>query len=304
MQDFYAIPERAIRAFEQANRLSVVVHDLGQSLSPYIRPDRFHHTQPLCAAMKRSQHGHHCYEFELTNLRPQLGRFPEGRVQICHAGLVQWVMPVFWQKQLEWVLFAGQRTRGSDLATLEHDTTPPPRPSPWAAHTALPAPVGEAESQLLLELLRQLAARLRLWYSQEQDARAPAARSRRDRPESTGINRVVLLRRFIQANHTTPISLADLAVAMHLSSSRAAHLVRELSGQTFLDLLTEARLRTAASLLRHSNLKIPEVAQRSGFGDLSYFHRRFKLAMGTSPRRYRKSAEIAPSSPSPASFSV
>ncbi|HTL52122.1 MAG TPA: helix-turn-helix domain-containing protein [Planctomycetota bacterium] len=303
MQDFYAVPEQAIQAFEQATRLSVVVHDLGQSLSPFLRPDRYMHTQPLCAAMKRSQHGQKCYDFELTRLHPDMGRLPDGRVQLCHAGLVQWVVPVFWQKQLEWVLFAGQRTldrhppSGAPQVTLERDPTPPPRPSPWAANVVLPPPVDEIESQRLLELLRQLAARLRQWLAQSQDARTSADRRRRPGANQPTTSRAVLLRRFIAANHAQPVTLDDLAAALHLSTSRAAHVVRELAGQTFVDLLTEARLRTAASLLRHSDLKIPEIADRSGFGDLSYFHRCFKKAMHTTPHRYRTSAETVPGAP-------
>lgn len=294
MVDIHAVPEQAIGAFERWTGLTVVVHDLGNRLSPYLRPDRFMHTQPLCAAMKRSQHGDKCFDFEVTRLRPEVGRFPDGRVHLCHAGLVQWVAPVFWRKQLEWVLFAGQRRLGTEVFPIERDPTPPPQPSPWSAQAALPPTVSAADSELYLEGLRQLAARLRQWLQQIEDSRIEVrdrdARAQRE-PQPAAATRTTLIRRFLQVNHPQPVALADLAAALHLSVSRTAHLVQQLCGATFVELLTAARLRTAASLLRHSNLKIPEIARQSGFGDVSFFHRCFKKAMGMTPHRYRRNIE-------------
>ena len=86
--------------------------------------------------------------------------------------------------------------------------------------------------------------------------------------------------------------LQDLAEVLHLSESRAGHAVKEACGETFLKLLTEARLRTAANLLHHTNLSILDVALRSGFGEISHFHRSFRERFKTSPLKYRKLCEV------------
>jgi AraC-like DNA-binding protein len=106
------------------------------------------------------------------------------------------------------------------------------------------------------------------------------------------VPRGVAIRRFVQARHTDPIALADLAEALHLSESRTAHALRESCGTTFIRLVTEERVRTAAGLLASCDMPIAEVAYRSGFGDLAHFHRTFKRSMGTTPRRYRVHAEV------------
>ena len=97
---------------------------------------------------------------------------------------------------------------------------------------------------------------------------------------------------FIRQRHVEPVTIDDLAQALSLSPGRAAHVVRSLTGRSFGQLLTEARVRTAASLLSHTNLSVLDVALRSGFGDISNFHRRFKGSLGLSPLQYKKRVEV------------
>jgi len=290
--DLFDVPEHAIQAFERIHGLRVTVHDLAGTLWPFIAPDRFQHTQPLCQAVK-VLHPERCVAFGVTGMRRDLSNRPEGRVQVCFAGLVECVVPVFRRSALEWVLFAGLRLPGRDLATLVRDPQPPPARNVWPRGTPMPQPMGEAEAQTLLEALRQLAARLERWNLEREQAGARAMPKATSRDGFTDdlATRAALIRRFMQASHTAPVRLADLAERLGLSESRAAHAVREVCGQTFVELLTEARLRTAANLLRHTNLGVLEVALRSGFGDISNFHRCFRRRFKLTPLRYRKLAE-------------
>jgi len=296
--DPFAIPERAMRAYERMSGLRVTVHDLAGTLWPYLPPDRFRHTQPLCQAVKL-HHGDACMDFDITRLRRELPSQPEGRVQVCHAGLVEFIAPVFERKRLAWVLFAGLRLPGRKLRQAVRDSTPPPRPLPWPKGSALPAPVDDEEAAFLLELLRQLAARLKGWQQEMAWAGVtpPAAQDRKDGheafPDPLATRRAEIVR-FVYTRHTAPVGLADLAERLKLSASRAAHAVKEVCGRTFVQLLTEARLRTAANLLHHTDLSVLEVSLRSGFGEVSHFHRAFRRRFGLTPLKYRKQAERVP----------
>jgi len=77
------------------------------------------------------------------------------------------------------------------------------------------------------------------------------------------------------------------------SESRAGHAVREACGASFIELLAETRLKTAAGLLRYSNLPVVDVAERSGFGDLSHFHQAFRKRYRMTPHKYRRKFEKA-----------
>ena len=56
---------------------------------------------------------------------------------------------------------------------------------------------------------------------------------------------------------------------------------------TPMDYLNEYRIRMACHLLMNSGRNITEIAQRCGFGNSSYFTRRFQQKMGCSPSTFR-----------------
>nr|MBA3845626.1 helix-turn-helix transcriptional regulator [Planctomycetota bacterium] len=146
-------------------------------------------------------------------------------------------------------------------------------------------PIDRDEAQQALEGLRQLGARLRQWLDEVLGARAdqrlPAPSDRRQS-----------IHGFIAGEHRRGIGLADLARHLGLSPNRAAHVVRALCGRTFVQLLTEARLRTACTLLARTDLNVGDVATRSGFGDADHFHRVFRRSLMTTPAAYRRQPPV------------
>jgi AraC-like DNA-binding protein len=279
------VPELAIVAFERLSGLTVTVHDLEGRLWPFLPPERLMHHAPLCAIVKSGPFGHACIDFSVTQLRQQIGGQRAGRIQVCHAGLIEWVVPVFQQgtDELRWLFFAGQRTAGRLKQAIRDGRSPTPRQ--WPASAKLPPPVDDDEAGMILESLRQLAARLSDWMAQFDDrSPTPAA----DAPPQDLPARRAWILRFIRLSHVEPIRLADIAERLSLSEGRAGHLIREACGKTFVELVNEARVRTAAALLRHSDLPVAQVALRAGWGDVSRFHRVFRAHTGTTPMKYRR----------------
>ena len=84
------------------------------------------------------------------------------------------------------------------------------------------------------------------------------------------------------------ISVADLAAEMHLSPSRTSHLVKELFGAPFQDLVIRHRLQRALHFLRSTDLPVAAVGRRVGIENEYYFNRLFKRAYGEPPARYRR----------------
>lgn len=89
-------------------------------------------------------------------------------------------------------------------------------------------------------------------------------------------------------DHYKDASLADVARKFHYSDSQLQRIIKKNTGRSFNDLLLQTRLKKACALLKNNSLTIQEVAENSGFHDLSNFHRAFKKAMGITPARYRK----------------
>lgn len=94
---------------------------------------------------------------------------------------------------------------------------------------------------------------------------------------------------FMSDNYRSRISLRSVAQAVDLSPCRLAHLIKEHTGKTVVQLIDEMRIRHAQHLLRRTSLKAEAIALESGFGDHSYFIKHFRRLTGTTPRKYRRS---------------
>ncbi len=288
MSETISEPERALRCYERWSGLQVVVHDLVGGLTGQLPPTRHRHEQALCRAVKTGPHGARCLAWEIPRLRSVLAAEPTARIQVCHAGLVELVAPLLFAGRLGVVLFAGQRLPGGDL---EAAADPVRSPVTWSHRASMPARWSADEAEFALEGLRQLGARLRAWLGEQPHLALGTGQA--DSGQTGGgptLDRRRSILDFIALQCTGQLSLTDLATHLQVGPHRAAHVVRDLCGTTFVALVTDARMRIASSLLHTTDLAVPEVARRSGFGDANHFHRLFRRRFGTTPHRYRNTA--------------
>ncbi|XEC92630.1 helix-turn-helix domain-containing protein [Paenibacillus tarimensis] len=95
---------------------------------------------------------------------------------------------------------------------------------------------------------------------------------------------------YIEANYTNPhLSLARMAKILDITPNYLSSLFTSQTGLTFSQHLITIRLHHAKQMLRETNLKIYEIAQRSGYSDAAYFSRLFKSTFGISPNKYKAS---------------
>ena len=95
---------------------------------------------------------------------------------------------------------------------------------------------------------------------------------------------------YIQDHFTEQqFSLRQLAEEFHLSQSYVTRLIKQETGSSFSELLTRMRIDRAVSLLVQSpDMKLVEIAERTGFASQHYFSRVFKEKIGFSPADYRE----------------
>lgn len=93
-------------------------------------------------------------------------------------------------------------------------------------------------------------------------------------------------REYVRNNYHKPLTLEEVAAAVHLSPCYLSRLFTRESGRTFQEYLTSVRISAAKELLRDRRLSLQQVAGRVGYADVSYFIRVFKKLEGTTPRRY------------------
>ena len=93
---------------------------------------------------------------------------------------------------------------------------------------------------------------------------------------------------YIAENFTEPITLDNIAEAVGLSTFRIAHLLKEATGKTALQNIQYMRIQEARRLLENGDMSCTDIAYEAGFGDQSYFIKKFRKWMGITPAKYRK----------------
>jgi AraC-like DNA-binding protein len=94
----------------------------------------------------------------------------------------------------------------------------------------------------------------------------------------------------VERLYSTPASTAEVARSLGYTPGHLTTIVRERTGRTVLDWLTERRMTEARRLLLDTDLPLSAVAGRVGYRDAAYLVRRFRVAHGTTPQRWRRAA--------------
>ena len=98
--------------------------------------------------------------------------------------------------------------------------------------------------------------------------------------------RLMDMQNYIQTNYQT-VTLVTLAAHFHLSTPYASKYIKEKSGRTFGELLTEVRMKKAKTLLANGNMTVETVSYAIGYPSVEHFTRLFKKKFGTTPARFR-----------------
>lgn len=91
--------------------------------------------------------------------------------------------------------------------------------------------------------------------------------------------------------HFKSTSLKETAQKFHYSENYISRLIKQYTGKTFTKTLQELRLNHAVRLLSSSTAPLEQVAEQSGFFDLSHFYRCFKEHYAMTPVQYRQRAQ-------------
>ncbi|UUZ89348.1 helix-turn-helix transcriptional regulator [Paenibacillus sp. P25] len=108
--------------------------------------------------------------------------------------------------------------------------------------------------------------------------------SRQDFHLKQMVEKVVL---HLRENYMTMLSLDSCAELFGTSPYTLSRAFKQITGINFIDYLTNIRIDSAKTLLRESDLKINEVAERVGYQH-TYFNRIFKKYEGITPSQYRE----------------
>ncbi|MHA8053103.1 AraC family transcriptional regulator [Aquirufa sp. Wall-65K1] len=99
------------------------------------------------------------------------------------------------------------------------------------------------------------------------------------------INRVYA---YVIANYTHEVHLDEVAHLANMTETAFCRYFKKVTQKTFVELVTEFRIKHACQLLRSTSKPMIEICFESGFGNLSHFNKQFKHWMKMPPLQYRK----------------
>lgn len=145
--------------------------------------------------------------------------------------------------------------------------------APRAGYRASLAALG---ASLVLDTARAFA------LEEDLAVEAEAQSKSRDRVVVDGMQRLLL------DNLARPITVREVAAAVHLSERHAERLFRNLTGSSLMATLRRLRLELAAQLLLDPSTTITSVAHACGYSDVRPFSTAFRRTYGRTPGDYRR----------------
>lgn len=92
---------------------------------------------------------------------------------------------------------------------------------------------------------------------------------------------------FIRMNYQT-ISLKELAIIFSYSETYLSKLIKKNTGQTFKEIVEDARIEKAKELILSTDSSMTEISQQSGYFDSSHMNRDFIKRLGLPPKKWLK----------------
>ena len=97
---------------------------------------------------------------------------------------------------------------------------------------------------------------------------------------------------YLENNCKNKITLEMLSQHIHLHPNYLCKLFKKYTGQTIFQQLTQLRIARVAELLNTTSMPVGIIAGECGFENISFFTRKFKKLMNTTPNAYRKQKNL------------
>ena len=198
-------------------------------------------------------------------------------VYTCHAGLLECMSPIVFDKKIIGYLVLGQIKAGedTDFDKIAHRLPVDKIERLRKEYDSL----ASIEVDKLRSAMRILDACTGYEY-----LKALVGRSE---------NKVdVMLADYINDNLGGELSVPGLCSKFHLAHSEIYAIFKRCFNATPAEYIKARRLEKACELLKNTDMPINKIGSKCGFPDYNYFSKVFKKEKGTNPRAYRRSSEF------------
>lgn len=250
--------------------------------------DYRHDQAPLCMLLRRNpDFAARCADCDTRHLR-SIGQGQPAQFYLCHAGLVDLVVPILVDGRHVGSFQGGQvlpsqptEVRFRRFKSRLGSTCPVSDATLRKRYFATPW-MGEQRLANLVELVGLLAAHISELGTRLLE---PVY------PQGSPVGRA---QAYIQAHLKEPLTLADVGRAAGVAPSYLSLLFLRDGGENFSVHVRRLRVERAKNLLKEPRLALERIASEAGFGSLRTFHRAFRKGVGMGPAQWRKQFSLKP----------
>lgn len=106
--------------------------------------------------------------------------------------------------------------------------------------------------------------------------------------------RINLIYNYLKENHLENITLSDIASEVAMNNDTFCRYFKKTFNTSFFTFLNEYKVSMASKMLIDTDLSVSEIGYKTGYNNLTFFHRQFQKHMGMSPSKYRKAYQRIP----------
>lgn len=238
-------------------------------------------TCEFCMLMKKYyQNGEACRSSDLNGA--QTAQKKKGvHVYRCHMGLVEAVIPLFFNNSYIGALFIGQILLEPPTEEMWQEVFEKIKDQPLDIEEARRSffnltHIEHEKLQSVLDMMHIVAK----YILDSEMIRISSLSS---------IEKII---EYIKNHYMEDITLDDLAKMVYLSPTYLSYLFKKQLGITFKEYLINIRLKKSKELIETTDLSIGEISKMVGIEDQNYFSRLFKRKFGVSPLNYKKDKYI------------
>lgn len=260
--------------------------ELDEALRPFLA-----HTNPYCMYMKSNQaHWWQCLSM-IRGMFDKLERKKQTYFGVCHAGLGEYVVPIYSGETLLGSVNAGffpvnpRKLERRICRSCSQEPALDPEEAKKLYRSCIHAPAIDPED--LLPGLELVAEYLGQTYQILQRTHAAPESTVRyyTSSEDTILSHAM---EYIRHNTASRIAVSELAAFCHCSESYLSRIFKRRTGVNINVYVNKVRVEQAKNSLLLSHDSIAEIASRVGFSDPNYFSRVFTQIIGISPTEFRR----------------
>lgn len=259
---------------------------LDEALRPFLA-----HTNPFCMYMKSDQNHYRICLSMIRRIYHKCERIGHTYFGMCHAGLGEYVVPIFDGEILIGSINAGffQDQTHKTLHRICRACAQKPPLDPEQAEQRYRQSIctPDVDVEHMIRALELLAEYLGQAYHQLRSAQ-PHSDSVGRYHNSSEDTILAHALEYIRINFNNRITVTELSEFCHCSDSYLSRIFKRRTGVNINVYVNKVRMEHAKNPLCLSDESISEIAASVGFDDPNYFSRVFTQIIGISPTEFRK----------------